>query len=87
MLHARPDYNRIQDPAHLIPANEPVFLLRAQDRVAPAVLECWIELAEAAGASEDILHAARGHVTAMRQWQRIHVCKIPDMLPESAELS
>jgi hypothetical protein len=30
MKHARDDYNRIQDPAGLIPEDEPVFLLRAQ---------------------------------------------------------
>lgn len=34
MIHARDDYNRIQDPAGKIPADEPVFLLRAQDALA-----------------------------------------------------
>ena len=33
MIHARDDYNRIQDPAGKIPADEPVFLLRAQDEL------------------------------------------------------
>lgn len=31
MRHARPDYNRFQDPAGKVPDDEPVFLLRAQD--------------------------------------------------------
>lgn len=30
MIHARPDYNRIQDPENKIPEDEPVFLLRAK---------------------------------------------------------
>lgn len=34
MKHARDDYNRIQDPAGLIPEDEPVFLLRGQDVLA-----------------------------------------------------
>lgn len=29
MKHAGEDYNRIQDPENKIPADEPVFLLRA----------------------------------------------------------
>jgi hypothetical protein len=55
MLHARPDYNRIQDPALNDPsllspgstpiaAEEPVFLLRAQDVTAAAVLRFWAYL-------------------------------------------
>lgn len=31
MKHAREDYNRIQDPAGLIPDGEPVFLIRGKD--------------------------------------------------------
>jgi len=34
MIHARTDYDRIQDPAKLIPDDEPVFLLRGQDKLA-----------------------------------------------------
>lgn len=55
MKHARNDYNRIQDPGlenpDLIPngstpiaADEPVFLLRAQDRTAAATLRHWAAL-------------------------------------------
>jgi len=38
MKHAREDYNRIQDPDEKIPDNEPVFLLRGQDVLAPNLL-------------------------------------------------
>lgn len=44
MKHAREDYNkRIQDSANMIPANEPVFLLRAQDKNAAETLRCYAE--------------------------------------------
>lgn len=42
MLHAREDYNRIQD--EIIPKDEPVFLLRAQDETAGDVVRYWAEL-------------------------------------------
>lgn len=44
MIHARDDYSRIQDPENKIPEREPVFLLRAQDMTAAAVLRYWIKL-------------------------------------------
>lgn len=44
MRHARKDYDRIQDPANLIPAEEPVFLLRGQDFFAPAALRYYADM-------------------------------------------
>lgn len=41
MKHAREDYDRIQDPAGLIPVDEPVFLLRAQDPTAANAVRGW----------------------------------------------
>ena len=35
MRHLRADYNRIQDPHNKIGSDEPVFLLRAQDKAFP----------------------------------------------------
>lgn len=44
MKYSRPDYNRIQDPENKIPADEPVFLLRGQDKTAAATLRYWAAL-------------------------------------------
>lgn len=44
MKHARSDYNRIQDPAGLIPEEEPVFLLRGQDKFAAEALRYYAHL-------------------------------------------
>lgn len=76
MLHAREDYNRIQDPEDLIPEDEPVFLLRAQDDIAARVVRYWADQAEEAGANPDIVARARAHAEKMEAWQ---TKKVPDM--------
>lgn len=82
MKHARKDYNRIQDPANLIPEDEPVFLIRAIDMAGPATLEDWATRVEYLGASPDIVQAARSHANAMRAYQAVNGAKIPDMPQE-----
>lgn len=81
MLHARKDYDRIQDLANLIPADEPVFLIRCKDKVAPTVVLMWALLAEQAGAGDDIVASARRHAQRMMDWQDANAgkVKIPDM--------
>lgn len=83
MKHARPDYNRMQDPAGLIPADEPVFLLRGQDRAAPAAVMAWVDEARAQGAEANIVDAALAQADAMMQWQDSgRGDKVPDMPDE-----
>jgi len=41
MIHARTDYDRIQDPEGKIAEDEPVFLLRAKDKFAPSTIRFW----------------------------------------------
>lgn len=79
MIHARKDYDRIQDPLGKIPVDEPVFLLRAQDQVAPEVVNFWADLAEMVEADGDIVQHARQQADRMREWQETHAFKIPDM--------
>lgn len=79
MKHAREDYNRIQDPEGKIPENEPVFLIRAQDVTAPAVVRYWALRAREMGAAKNITETAYAQAEAMVQWQREHGIKIPDM--------
>ncbi len=79
MKHARADYDRIQDPAGLIPDDEPVFLLRGQDKVAPAVVEMWAETVSKIGGSQKIVTAAFRQASRMRAWQLLHGRKVPDM--------
>ena len=79
MKHARKDYDRIQAPTDLIPEDEPVFLLRAQDTIAPDVVNAWADLAEQSSAAPNIIEAARKQADAMVDWQKEHGSKIPDM--------
>ena len=72
MRHAREDYNRIQDPEEKIPEDEPVFLIRAQDVVAPAALENYATMAELVGADPKLVNMVREWAEEMRDWQATH---------------
>jgi len=80
LKHARPDYDRIQDPAGLIPEDEPVFLIRGQDMAAIEAIKAWIFFAHRFGASDEILSAAAEHCKRIEDWQEsIGRIKIPDL--------
>ena len=79
MIHARTDYQRIQDPTGKIPQDEPVFLLRGQDSLAPEMLEIYALAAHKAGASPALVDSVYKHAQAMRKWQTEHTVKVPDM--------
>lgn len=81
MIHARADYNRIQDPAGLIPEDEPVFLLRAQDQLACRAVEFYACLCAQAQAPE-ISKVALDHSALMAAWPKK---KAPDLLVPPAE--
>lgn len=83
MIHARKDYNRIQDPEGLIPEDEPVFLIRAKDKTGPMTVEAWANFAECEGAAPEMVAAARKHANAMRAFQAMRGCQVPNM-PEGA---
>ena len=68
MLHARPDYQRIQDPESRIPEKEPVFLLRGQDVSAPATLRFWAQENRKNGGEEDLSVLAEAQALRMEQW-------------------
>ncbi len=82
MKHARKDYDRIQDPAGLIPENEPVFLLRAKDQFAPQVIRKWANLVEQSNGQPEIILSARMQADKMENWQKFNKAKMPDMPTE-----
>jgi len=81
MKHARPDYNRIQDPAGLIPDEEPVFLLRGQDAQAAQIVRAYAYELERCGGDETLIKMARNHAKLMDAWQKK---KQPDITAEQA---
>jgi len=81
MLHARSDYDAIQDPRNLIPDNEPVGLVRGQDISGPATLEFWADENIRNGGDNAMSNAMRLHANKMREWQKKVAAKIPDAPP------
>ena len=58
--------------------DEPIFVLRAKDVLAPQVVEQWADAAERHGTPEAKVAEARALAVQMRVWQISHVAKIPD---------
>lgn len=56
--------------------DEPIFVLRGTDKLAPALIEHWAVLAELHGARESKTEGAVGHAGEMRQWQAEHPDKV-----------
>ena len=68
MRHARPDYQRIQDPLHKIPQDETVFLIRGQDINGAAAVRAYAKLAADSGAPDGLVAAAYEHADRMDAW-------------------
>lgn len=77
MIHARPDYQRFQDPNGKIPEDEPVFLLRGQDKVAAATVRIWAVLHRLSGGGEQIARLASHHADLMEQWPKKKLADLP----------
>jgi hypothetical protein len=79
MLHAREDYNRIQDPENKIPEDEPVFLLRGQDFATVQAMEAYADTLEIHPDCKDVVTHVREHIKKVLHWQNTVKCKLPDM--------
>ena len=84
MIHARGDYDRIQDPAGKIGVDEPVFLVRAQDISAPATLRFWAEENHRNGGDIALSELAESTADLMEDWQKSHNAKAADLLAGEA---
>jgi hypothetical protein len=81
MKHARADYDTIQDASGRIPADEPVFLVRGQDRCGAATVRAWADFVEGLGADPEIVRVAREHAKRMLAWPKK---KLPDLAASPA---
>lgn len=84
MIHPRSDYNCIQDMTcgTSIKDNEPVFILRAQDKLAPETLMFWAAKLKESGGD---IHTANNIIKwaeKMRIWQLQNGAKVPDTPPD-----
>ncbi len=57
---------------------EPVFVLSAQDQLAPVVIKIWALLEESLGTSQEKVNEARLVAEDMEVWQLNNTRKIPD---------
>lgn len=98
MKHARSDYQKrfgedpaVKDPSLLPPGcsaigeDEPVFLLRGHDRLAPHNLFDYAARAEESGCDRVLVETVRNHARAMIAWQEKHGFKEPDLPSQAAE--
>lgn len=76
MIHARDDYNRIQDPENKIGDDEPVFLIRAQDIVSGEAVRAWAKLNDFYGGSQEASKLARAHADKMDAWPKKKKCDL-----------
>jgi len=78
LKHSINDYSRIQDPEGLIPQDEPVFLLRAQDIAASFAVRSWAQRLDQLGGDQKMVRAALGVAQEMEDWP---VKKMPEGRP------
>lgn len=78
MIHARTDYQDIQDPQGRIADDEPVFLLRAKDKIAPTIVRAWAKHLKANGGDAATANRAMEWAKEMERWQKANQCKMPD---------
>ena len=79
MLHARADYNHIQDPSGKIPEDEPVFLLRGQDPLGHKMVRYWARILEAMQGDPEMVRMAMEQADKMEQWHMLHGKQLPDL--------
>ena len=81
MIHARPDYARVQDPWKKIGDDEPVFLIRAKDILFPTPLLAYLEAYSAQeGADQVIIDQLYAHLNLAVNWRarNAHLLKVAD---------
>lgn len=80
MIHARKDYQHIQDPTGKIGEDEPVFLLRAKDRTAPHLVRMWAAAQrQNPKVDPEVIRTAEQHARDMEAWQEKNSYKWADL--------
>lgn len=80
MKHNRLDYqDRIIDMAGIIPEDEPVFVLRAQDPIAARAVRHWAQSLRNAGGDPAVCDSAERQAEAMEAFGRGKALKLPTL--------
>lgn len=62
-------------------ADEPVFLIRAQDQVGATAVRAWAHQHRVNGGSDPAFSLAMAHADKMEQWGKLHGTKAADVPP------
>lgn len=65
-------YGRITTEHKQFHQDEPIFLFRATDPLAPTAIRFYAHLADYAGCADEHIQAAFAHAERIAQWQRDH---------------
>ncbi|QFU87896.1 hypothetical protein [Amycolatopsis sp. YIM 10] len=70
-------YGPVSIPGSTIAADEPVFVLRGQDRLAPDAMRAYLELCKKAGVPQHHLDALEQSIVDMVRWQANNYTQTP----------
>lgn len=59
-------------------SDEPTFVLRAQDKLAPQCVRLYALMCTMQHVNPDKVASVRKAADEMEAWQRTHTCKLPD---------
>ncbi len=86
MRHLRTDYNaRIQDVDGKITDDEPVFIVRGRDAIAPAAIRAWADELASKGGEPHAVNRVRLYANEVEEWGRKNGAKLPDVDPSLLE--
>lgn len=81
MRHNNKKFDHIQEreSKHRIPMEEPVFLIRGQDKLGPQILRTYADMYDLMGGQKAISAGIRAQAFKMEEWQaRTGTSKIAD---------
>jgi hypothetical protein len=67
-----------EQPGTEIPPDEPCFVIRAQDALAPNTIREYLEMAAAVNSPPEFLSEIERHLDRILGWQTEHGRKLPD---------
>lgn len=87
MLHPHKKYAHIQDPTGMIPEDEPVFILRAGDQIAPMVVRYWADRNDHAGGDPAVSQQAKDHADKMERWPKKNLADPTTQLTDEQKMA
>lgn len=78
-------YGRVTLGRGTVADDEPVFVIRAQDQLAPALIEHYADLCRESGSPEHHVAGVLEAAAQMRGWQAGHHTQVPQSAPMATD--